>query len=144
MAVQYRCRTVAGISKPKKEWSPNIGVSNGRVRFRKKVPPDGQETFGKRLSVEYLALDDSATYDQAFKGVKPASAHYEALVKSLRNSSPDAFTENGLEALASDLPKRAKLERGELALHNIDPAFIRQYNLEGVEESLGRKLNSGH
>ena len=64
------------------------------------------------------------------------------MVKSLRNSSPDAFTENELEALASDLLKRAKVERGELALHNIGPAFIKRYELEGVEESLGRKLNS--
>lgn len=130
------------MSKPKKRWPPNVGVNNGRLRYRIKVPPDVETTYGKRLYVEYLDLDDSATYDQAFEAAKPAKARYEALIKSLRNSSPDAFTENELEALASDHLKRAKLERGELALHNIGPAFIKQYELEGVEESLGRKLSS--
>ena len=130
------------MSKPRKKWPPNVGVNNGRLRYRIKVPPDLESTYGKRLYVEYLDLDESATYDQAFEAAKPAKARYEALIKSLRNSSPDAFTENELEALASDLLKRAKLERGELALHNIGPAFIKQYELEGVEESLGRKLNS--
>jgi len=130
------------MSKPRKKWPPNVGANNGRLRYRIKVPPDVEPTYGKRLYVEYLDLDDSATYDQAFEAAKPAKARYEALIKSLRNSSPDAFTENELEALASDFLKRAKLERGELALHNIGPAFIKQYELEGVEESLGRKLNS--
>lgn len=130
------------MAKPNKRWPPNVGVNNGRVRYRKKVPPDVQQTYGKRLYVEYLDLDESASYDQAFEAAKPAKARYEALIKSLHNSSPDAFTENELEALASDLLKRTKLERGDLALHNIGPAFIKQYELEGVEESLGRKLNS--
>ena len=130
------------MSKPTKKWPPNIDVNNGRLRLRKKVPPDVEPTYGKRLYVEYLDLDDNATYDQAFEAAKPAKARYEALVKSLRNSSPDAVTENELEALASDLLKRAKLDRGELALHNIGPAFIKQYELEGVEESLGRPLSS--
>ena len=130
------------MAKPNKRWPPNVGVNNGRVRYRKKVPPDVQQTYGKRLYVEYLDLDESASYDQAFEAAKPAKARYEALIKSLHNSSPDAFTENELEALASDLLKRAKLERGDLALHNIGPAFIKQYELEGIEDSLGRKLNS--
>ena len=56
------------MSKPKKQWPPNIDANNGRLRFRKKVPPDAQETYSKRLYVEYLDLDDSATYDQAFEG----------------------------------------------------------------------------
>lgn len=130
------------MAKTNKRWPPNVGVNNGRLRYRIKVPPDVEPTYGKRLYVEYLDLDDGATYDQAFEAAKPAKARYEALIKSLRNSSPDAFTENELEALASDFLKRAKLERGELAMHNVGPAFIKQYNLEGIEESLGRKLNS--
>ena len=130
------------MAKPNKRWPPNVGVNNGRVRYRKKVPPDVQQTYGKRLYVEYLDLDESASYDQAFEAAKPAKARYEALIKSLQNSSPDAFTENELEALASDLLKRAKLERGDIALHNIGPAFIKEYELEGIEDSLGRKLNS--
>ena len=130
------------MAKPNKRWPPNVGVNNGRVRYRKKVPPNVQQTYGKRLYVEYLDLHESASYDQAFEAAKPAKARYKALIKSLHNSSPDAFTENELEALASDLLKRAKLERGDLALHNIGPAFIKQYELEGIEDSLGRKLNS--
>ena len=130
------------MAKPNKRWPPNVGVNNGRVRFRRKVPPDAELVYGKRLYVEYLLLDETATYDQAFEAAKPAKARYEALIKSLRSSSPDAFTENELEALASDYLKRAKVEQGGLALHNIGPAFIKQYGLEGVEESLGRKLTS--
>ena len=80
--------------------------------------------FGKRLCIEYLDLVDVTTYEQAFEAAKPAEARYEALVKSLRNSSLDGFTENELGALASDLLKRAKLERGELVLQNIGPAFM--------------------
>ena len=130
------------MARPNRKWPPNVGVNNGRVRFRKKVPPDVQLTFGKRLYVEYLDLDETATYDQAFEAAKPAKARYEALLKSLRNSSPDAFTENELEALASDYLKRAKIEQGELALHNIGPTFIKQHGLERIEEALGRKLTS--
>jgi len=55
------------MAKPNKRWPPNVGVNNGRVRYRKKVPPDVQQTYGKRLYVEYLDLDESASYDQAFK-----------------------------------------------------------------------------
>ena len=80
--------------------------------------------LGKRLCIEYLDLVDGTTYEEAFEAAKPAKARYEALVKSLRNSSPDGFTENELGALASDLIKRAKLERGELALQNIGPAIM--------------------
>ena len=80
--------------------------------------------LGKRLCIEYLDLVDGTTYEEAFEAAKPAKARYEALVKSLRNSSPDGFTENELGALASDLIKRAKLERGELALQNIGSAFM--------------------
>ena len=109
-----------------KRWPPNVGVNNGRLRYRIKVPPDVDPMYGKLLYVEYLDLDDSATYDQAFEAAKPAKARYEALLKSLRNSSPDALTENELEALASDFLKRAKLEIGELALQNIGPAFVYQ------------------
>ena len=98
------------MAKPNKRWPPNVGVNNGRVRYRKKVPPDVQQTYGQRLYVEYLDLDESANYDEAFEAAKPAKARYEAKIKSLRNSSPDAFTENELEALASDLLKRAKIE----------------------------------
>ena len=79
------------MAKPNKRWPPNVGVNNGRVRYRKKVPPDVQQTYGKRLYVEYLDLDESASYDQAFEAAKPAKARYEALIKSLHNSSPDAF-----------------------------------------------------
>ena len=28
------------MSKPKKQWPPNIGVNNGRLRYGIKVPPD--------------------------------------------------------------------------------------------------------
>ena len=80
--------------------------------------------FGKRLCIEYLDLVDGATYDQAFEAAKPAKARYEALVKTLRISSPDGFTENELGALAGGLLKQAKLEPGELALKNIGPAFM--------------------
>ena len=45
--------------------------------------------FGKRLCIEYLDLVDVTTYEQAFEAAKPAEARYEALVKSLRNSSLD-------------------------------------------------------
>ena len=130
------------MAKSNRRWPPNVGVNNGRVRFRRKMPPDVESSYGKRLYVEYLDLDETATYDQAFEAAKPAKTRYDALIKSLRNSSPDAFTENELEALASDYLKRAKVEQGGLALHNIGPVFIKQYGLEGVEESLGRKLTS--
>ena len=71
-----------------------------------------------------MDLYDGATYDQAFEAARPARARYEVLVKSLRKSSPDGFTKNELGAMAGDLLKLGKLERGELALHNISPAFM--------------------
>ena len=60
------------MAKPNKRWPPNVGVNNGRVRYRKKVPPYLQQTSGKRLYVEYLDLDESATYEghtEALRGL---------------------------------------------------------------------------
>ena len=44
------------MSKPTKKWPPNIDVNNGRLRLRKKVPPDVEPMYDKRLYVEYLDL----------------------------------------------------------------------------------------
>ena len=62
------------MAKPNKRWPPNVGVNNGRVRYRKKVPPCLQQTYGKRLYVEYLDLNESATYDEAYSLVKDDSS----------------------------------------------------------------------
>ena len=125
-----------------RRWPPNVGVNMGRVRFRKAIPPDLAIVAGKKDFQEYLPLDPSASFDEAFEAAKPARAGYEALIKTLSNSSIDAFTENELEALAANYLKKADLKQGDLALHNVGPEFIKRYELEGVEESLGRKLTS--
>ena len=126
----------------KKRWPPNIGVNMGRVRFRKAIPPELAIVAGTKAFQEYLPVDTSATFEEAFEAAKPARTRYEAFLKSLSNSSIDAFTENELEALAAQFLKRANVKRGDLALHNIGPEFIKRHGLEGVEESLGRALNS--
>ena len=125
-----------------RRWPPNVGVNMGRVRFRKAIPPDLAIVAGTKDFQEYLPLDPSASFDEAFEAAKPARARYDAFIKSLSNSSIDAFTENELEALAAKYLKKADLKRGDLALHNIGPEFIKRYELEGVEESLGRKLTT--
>ena len=125
-----------------KKWPPNVGENMGRVRFRKKMPRDVELTFGKKHFQEYLPIDATATFDEAFEAAKPAKLRYDALVKSLRNTSIDAFTENELEALAAEYLRKANLDRGDLAPHNIGPEFIKRHGLEGIEERVGRKLTS--
>lgn len=123
-------------------WPRNISVNMGRVRFRKSIPPDLAIAYGKDVFQEYLPLATSASFEEAYEAAKPARVRYDALLKSLKNSSIDAFAENELEALAANYLKKANLKPGDLALHNIGPAFITRHGLEGVESSLGRKLNT--
>ena len=125
-----------------RRWPPNIGVNMGRVRFRKSIPPGLATVAGTNAFQEYLSVDTSATFEEAFEAAKPAKTRYGALLKSLSNSSIDAFTENELEALAAQYLQKANIKPGDLALHKIGPEFIKRHGLEGVEESLGRALNS--
>jgi hypothetical protein len=78
----------------------------GRVRFRKSIPTELALTSGKKHFQEYLPVEVSATFEEAFEAAKPAKARYDAYIKSLQNSSIDAFTENELESLAASFLKK--------------------------------------
>jgi len=125
-----------------RRWPTNVGVNMGRVRFRKSIPTELALTSGKKHFQEYLPVEVSATFEEAFEAAKPAKARYDAYIKSLRNSSIDAFTENELESLAASFLKKAKVNVGDIALHKVGPEFIKRHGLEGIQESLGRKLNT--
>lgn len=148
MDKSYPNNNPAGLEMTKKplkktrRWPMNVGVNMGRVRFRKSIPTELAITAGRRHFQEYLPIEVSATFEEAFEAAKPARDRYNAYIKSLKNSSIDAFTENEIESLASSFLKKAKLTQGALALHKIGPEFIKRYGLEGIEETLGRKLNT--
>ena len=105
-----------------KRWPPNIGVNNGNVRYRRQIPKDLTSIAGKRVYQEYLTtLTPESSFDDAFEAAKPVTLRYEALIKSLKNSSIDAYTENEIEALAAAYLKDSGLAPGALAPHMVGP-----------------------
>jgi len=126
-----------------KRWPPNIGVNNGNVRYRRQIPKDLTSIAGKRVYQEYLTtLTPESSFDEAFEAAKPVTLRYEALIKSLKNSSIDAYTENEIEALAAAYLKDTGLAPGALAPHMVGPEFLKRYGLEGIEEELGRSVTT--
>ena len=70
------------------------------------------------------------------------TARYEALIKSLKNSSIDAYTENEIEALAAAYLKDTGLAPSGLALHMVGPEFLKKHGLEDIEDVLGRPVTT--
>ncbi|MEE3018174.1 MAG: hypothetical protein VX349_00240, partial [Pseudomonadota bacterium] len=70
------------------------------------------------------------------------TARYEALIKSLKNSSIDAYTENEIEALAAAYLKDTGLAPSGLALHMVGPEFPKKHGLEDIEDVLGRPVTT--
>jgi hypothetical protein len=126
-----------------KRWPPNIGVNNGNVRYRRQIPKDLTSIAGKKVYQEYLTtLTPESSFEDAFEAAKPVTARYEVLIKSLKNSSIDSYTENEIEALATAYLKDTGLAPGALAPHMVGPEFFKRYGLEGIEEELGRSVTT--
>lgn len=126
-----------------KRWPPNIGVNNGNVRYRRQMPKDLSSIAGKKVYQEYLStLTPESSFEDAYEAAKPVTARYEALVKSLKNSSIDAYTENEIEALAAAYLKDTGLAPSGLALHMVGPEFLKKHGLEDIEDVLGRPVTT--
>ena len=126
-----------------KRWPPNVGINNGNVRYRRQIPKDLVSIAGRSVYSEYLtSLTPESSFEEAYEASKPVTARYEVLVKSLRNSSIDAYTENEIEALAAAYLKDAGLAPGALAPHMVGPEFLKKHGLEGMEEELGRSVTT--
>lgn len=126
-----------------KRWPPNIGVNNGNVRYRRQMPKDLSSIVGKKVYQEYLStLTPESSFEDAYEAAKPVTARYEALVKSLKNSSIDAYTENEIEALAAAYLKDTGLAPSGLALHMVGPEFLKKHGLEDIEDVLGRPVTT--
>lgn len=126
-----------------KRWPPNVGVNNGNLRYRRQIPKDLVSIAGKSVYQEYLStLTPESSFEEAFEAAKPVTARYEVLIKSLKNSSIDAYTENEIEALAAAYLKDTKLAPGGLSLHMVGPEFLKKHGLEGIEEVLGRPVTT--
>ena len=126
-----------------KRWPPNVGVNNGNLRYRRQIPKALVSIAGKSVYQEYLStLTPESSFEEAFEAAKPVTARYEVLVKSLKNSSIDAYTENEIEALAAAYLKDSGLAPSGLALHMVGPEFLKKYGLEGIEEALGRSVTT--
>ena len=105
------------------------------MRYGRQIPKDLTSIAGKRVYQEYLTtLTPESSFDDAFDAAKPVTFRYKALIKSLKNSSIDAYTENEIEALAAVYLKDTGLAPSELALHMIGPKFLNEHGLEGIEE----------
>ena len=114
-----------------KRWPPNIGVNNGNMRYGRQILKNLVSITGKRVYQEYLT---TLTSESSFDAAKPVTFRYKALIKLLKNSSIDAYTENEIEALAAAYLKDSGLAPSELALHMIGPKFLNEHGLEGIEE----------
>ena len=126
-----------------KRWPPNVGINNGNVRYRRQIPKDLVSVTGRTVYSEYLtSLTPESSFEEAYEASKPVTARYDVLVKSLRNSSIDAYTENEIEALAAAYLKDAGLAPGALAPHMVGPEFLKRYGLEGIEEELGGSVTT--
>ena len=126
-----------------KRWPPNVGVNNGNVRYRRQIPKALVSVAGRSVYSEYLtSLTPESSFEEAYEAAKPVADRYSVLVKSLRNSSIDAYTENEIESLAAAYLKDAGLAPSALAPHMIGPEFLKKHGLAGAEEALGRPLTT--
>lgn len=93
-----------------KRWPPNVGVNNGNTRYRRQIPKALVGVAGRSVYSEYLtSLTPESSFEEAYEAAKPVADRYSVLVKSLRNSSIDAYTENEIESLAAAYLKDAGL-----------------------------------
>jgi len=126
-----------------KRWPPNVDINNGNVRYRRQIPKALVSVSGRSVYSEYLtSLTPESSFEEAYEAAKPVADRYSVLVKSLRNSSIDAYTENEIESLAAAYLKDAGLAPSALAPHMIGPEFLKKHGLAGVEEALGRPLTT--
>lgn len=134
---------MATIKIKRKRWPPNVGINNGNVRYRRQIPKDLAQVAGKTVYSEYLAsLTPESSFEDAYEASKLPAARYDVLIKSLRNSSIDAYTENEIEALAMAYLKDAGLAPSSLALHMVGPEFLKKYSLEAIEGTLRRPVTT--
>ena len=93
----------------RKRLPPNVGVNNGNVRYRCLIPRDLESIAEQKVYQEYLTtLTPKSSFDDTFEIAKPVILRFEALIKSLKKSSIDAYTEKqieAIEALRSELLK---------------------------------------
>ena len=93
-----------------------------KLYFNRGIPLRLRSVAGKAMFSRPLGLDAaSATEQQILEARIEAQRMYELFLKTLENTSADAYAENEIEALAADVLRRNKTTAGQYAPHMLGP-----------------------
>lgn len=93
-----------------------------KLYFQRAIPTQLRPIAGKTNFSRPLELDAAtATEQQILEARIEAQRMYELFLKTLENTSADAYAENEIEALAADVLRRNKTADGQYAPHMLGP-----------------------
>jgi integrase len=93
-----------------------------KLYFQRGIPTRLRPIAGKSSFSMPLGLDDAtATEEERLHARIEAQRMYELYLKTLENSSADAYAENEIDLLAADVLRRNRVNAGQYAKHMLGP-----------------------
>jgi len=100
----------------------HITKRKAKLYFQRGIPTRLRPIAGKSSFSMPLGLDAAtATEEERLHARIEAQRMYELYLKTLENSSVDAFADNEIEALAADVLRRNRVNPGQYAKHMLGP-----------------------
>ena len=100
----------------------HITKRKAKLYFQRGIPTRLRPIAGKSSFSMPLGLDAAtATEEEKLHARIEAQRMYELYLKTLENSSVDAFADNEIEALAADVLRRNRVNPGQYAKHMLGP-----------------------
>ena len=93
-----------------------------KLYFQRGIPLRLRSVAGKANFSRPLGLDAATAGEQQILEARiEAQRMYDLYLKTLENTSADAYADNEIEALAADVPRRSKATAGQYAPHMLGP-----------------------
>jgi len=98
-----------------------------KLYFNRGIPLRLRSVAGKAMFSRPLGLNAAtATEQQILEARIEAQRMYDLYLKTLENTSADAYADNEIEALAADVLRRNKSTAGQYAPHNCNAVWRRR------------------
>ena len=98
-----------------------------KLFFNRGIPLRLRSVAGKAMFSRPLGLNAAtATEQQILEARTEAQRMYDLYLKTLENTSADAYADNEIEALAADVLRRNKATAGQYAPHNCNAVWRRR------------------